>query len=208
MSRLAELNRRLRIDGWRAFFEALDFVAMDVRRSAVHLITRGRYGALGRGSAILQPLHISNPRYFFIGNDVLFRDGARLEAIRHYRGETFEPKLTIGDRTFAEYRLHIGCAKEVTIGSDVLIAGDVFITDLQHGFGGPGRHPLQQPITVKPVKIGDGSWLGERCIILPGVELGAGCVVGAGSVVTKSFPAFSIIGGVPARLIRMRDDHS
>ena len=56
----------------------------------------------------------------------------------------------------------------------------------------------------EPVKIGDDCWMGANAIILPGVELGKGCVVGAGSVVTKSFSEYSVVGGVPARLLKQR----
>lgn len=206
VSQLTELRRRFQIDGSHALLEAIGFAAMRMRLLAAHALTHWKFGKLGPGSAVLKPALITNPRFFFIGKGVVIRDGARLEAIRHYGNETFQPRLTIGDRTFAEYRLHVSCASSVTIGSDVLIAGDVFISDLQHGFGAPGKNPLRQPLLVKSVRIGDACWLGERCVILPGVELGTGCVVGAGAVVTKSFPANSIVAGVPARLIRMRED--
>ena len=171
-------------------------------RALTHAVTRRKYGALGRRSCVLRPQHLTNPRFMFIGDDVVVREGARIEAIRHYGEHSFNPRITIGDRTFAEYRLHIACANRVEIGSDVLFAGDVFISDLQHGFGGPGRHPLNEPISVKSVRIGNGCWIGERACIMPGVELGDGCVVGANAVVTKSFPAYSIVAGVPARKLR------
>jgi len=55
-----------------------------------------------------------------------------------------------------------------------------------------------------PIRIGNDCWIGINSVILPGVVLGDGCVVGANSVVTKSFPEFSIVGGVPARPLKMR----
>ena len=54
----------------------------------------------------------------------------------------------------------------------------------------------------KPIIIGDQCWLGSNCVILPEVELGNHVIVGAGAVVTKSFPANCVIGGVPARIIK------
>jgi acetyltransferase-like isoleucine patch superfamily enzyme len=54
----------------------------------------------------------------------------------------------------------------------------------------------------EPVTIGDGAWIGTRALILPGVHVGAGCVVAAGAVVTDSVPPDSLVGGVPAKVLR------
>jgi acetyltransferase-like isoleucine patch superfamily enzyme len=126
----------------------------------------------------------------------------RLEALGTFHGAHHEGRIEIGDWTAAEIGLHVAAAREVVIGRDVLIASWVFITDHDHGIAGarPPRHaPLDPP---RPVRIGDGCWLGERAIVLPGVELGPRCVVGAGAVVTRSFPAGSVIAGVPGRILR------
>lgn len=58
------------------------------------------------------------------------------------------------------------------------------------------------PLEAKKVTIGSGCWIGEKAIILPGITLGEKCIVAAGSIVTKSFPAYSLIGGVPAKLLK------
>ena len=59
-------------------------------------------------------------------------------------------------------------------------------------------------LTPKALLVGEGCWLGERAVVLPGVTLGPGCVVGAGAVVTRSFAAGSVVAGVPAKLLRKR----
>ena len=58
---------------------------------------------------------------------------------------------------------------------------------------------------VLPVTIGNDVWIGSRVIILPGVTIGDGCIIGAGAVVTKDVPPYSVVGGVPGRIIRKRN---
>ena len=79
----------------------------------------------------------------------------------------------------------------------------VYIGDSNHNME-PGAWIAESGISVGHVKIGDGCWVGARAIILKNVELGDRCLVAAGAVVTKSFPAHSVIGGVPAVLLRRR----
>ena len=61
---------------------------------------------------------------------------------------------------------------------------------------------------IKPVIIGDDVWIGGRVIILPGVTIGNGAIVGAGAVVTRDVPEYAIVGGVPAKVIKMRTQNS
>lgn len=97
----------------------------------------------------------------------------------------------------------ISVAREVTLGRSVLTAARCYISDHNHEFSNPDLPVLQQGMTLpQPVVIGEGSWLGINVCVLAGVSLGRNCVVAANSVVTSSFPDYSVIGGAPARLLR------
>jgi hypothetical protein len=90
------------------------------------------------------------------------------------------------------------------IGNAVRIASSVQIFGFNHGFSRVDRFIKDQPITAEGIKVGDGCWIGAAAKILDGVTLGPNCIVAAGAVVTKSFDAFSIIGGNPAKLLKSR----
>lgn len=100
----------------------------------------------------------------------------------------------------------------VTIGNDCLFANNVTVLSGTHQIRGCGtirendaaweRSPDYRPLD--PISIGEDCWLGANSVILPGINIGKGTVVGANAVVTKSFPDYSILGGVPARVIGSR----
>ncbi len=112
-------------------------------------------------------------------------------------------RLEIGDRTFINYGADIAATKLVKIGSDCLIGTHTIIMD--NDFHGVNDR-LSVP-EAKPVIIGNNVWIGSRAIILPGVTIGEGSIVGAGSVVTKSIPPYSIAVGNPAKVIKTVPGH-
>jgi acyl-[acyl carrier protein]--UDP-N-acetylglucosamine O-acyltransferase len=110
-------------------------------------------------------------------------------------------RIKIGNGNYFSRNLMIDACGYVEIGNENMFGPDVYITDSNHQFV-EGSSPKQMPMCKGRVKIGNQCWIGAKAIILKDVELGDGCVVGAGAVVTRSFPAGTVIAGVPARIIR------
>ena len=115
----------------------------------------------------------------------------------------FSPKVSIGDYSGIGINARIyGACK---IGDHVMMGTDVTIITRNH------RHDrMDIPMDMqgfeeeKPVTIGNDVWIGDRVVILPGVNIGDGCIISAGAVVTHDVPAYSIAGGVPAKVIGKR----
>lgn len=95
----------------------------------------------------------------------------------------------------------------ITIGRNCRFGPEVFVTASDYGLL-PDREIAYQERDEKDVVIGDDVWLGARAFVAAGVTIGDGCVVSAGSVVTKSLPAGSVAVGVPARIVRRREDYA
>ncbi|MFD1195241.1 acyltransferase [Seohaeicola saemankumensis] len=119
--------------------------------------------------------------------------------------------ITIGDNVGISEFAYIGGAGGVHIGSDTIVGQYFSIHPENHVFADSDRTIREQGVTRAGVEIGPDCWIGAKVTILDGVSLGRGCVVAAGSIVNSSFPDYAIIGGVPARLLRMRktpDEHT
>ena len=123
------------------------------------------------------------------------------------RGAHFTPGLRIGERSGVGINCEIN--GPVTIGKDVMMGPEVVVYTSGHKFDRTDISMMDQGFTdVRPVEIGDDVWIGRRAIIMPGVKIGNGCVIGAGAVVTKDIPDYSVAAGAPARVIKNRLDNS
>lgn len=112
----------------------------------------------------------------------------------------FSPKgITIGDDTIVGFRSFLDGRENLTIGDHVDIASEVMIYNSEHNLNSEKFEAI-----LEPVKIGDYVFIGPRAIIMPGVKIGKGAVVAGGAVVTKDVEPFTIVGGVPAKLIGER----
>lgn len=163
----------------------------------------------GKNFNVSYNTNLKGLKYMVIGNNFNALSGLRIECWDNYMGMEFYPNLLIGDNVIMNYNVHIGCINKIQIGNNVLFASNIFITDHFHGdtknvnFEIP---PVERDLFSKgPVIIEDNVWIGENVSIMPNVTIGKGCIIGANSLVTKSFPANSIIGGVPAKIIKKNE---
>lgn len=110
-------------------------------------------------------------------------------------------RIVIGDNNYFNRNLMIDACHNVEIGNHNMFGPDIYITDSNHTFG-MGIDPHKAPMKKGSVRIGNYCWIGAKVVILKDVVLGDYCTVAAGAVVTKSFESGSVLGGVPAVLIR------
>jgi acetyltransferase-like isoleucine patch superfamily enzyme len=153
--------------------------------------------ALGPGSVIELPVLVHGAARICIGRNVLVGADSWL----HTRGDS--SLLEIGDGTRISGHCVISAVEHVSIGREVLLGRNVYIADHNHGSTDPELPILAQELEgIQPVAIGDGAWLGQHSVILPGVSIGTGAVVGANSVVLEDVPPRTVAVGAPARVVR------
>jgi len=116
--------------------------------------------------------------------------------------------FSIGTFTLLSGALHADIGAPIRIGDRVRIGHDVSLLTVDHEVGPEGMRSGQRKFG--PIEIGDGAWLASRVVVLPGVRIGAGAIVAAGSVVTRDVPDNTLVVGVPARVARnlSPDGHS
>ena len=94
---------------------------------------------------------------------------------------------------------------KIFIGNNVLIGPNVVLRSSNHSFKTTKKNIMDQGMTEGKIIIHDDVWIGSNAVILPNCEIGKGVIVAAGAVVTSNINSYSIVGGVPAKLIKKRE---
>jgi acetyltransferase-like isoleucine patch superfamily enzyme len=156
-----------------------------LRTDGVCFICPGVQLEIGRHAT----LHIG--RWAWLGHDT---------KIRVHEGE-----VHIGAKTVIGQECTISAFQHVSIGRECIVADRVMLIDFDHGVVEVERPIRVQGIYKRDVHVGHNVWIGYGACILRGVSVGDNAIVGTSSVVTRDVPANAVVGGVPARLIRMRE---
>ena len=175
----------------------IDYIIMNQRDARPRWYVRllaPLYQHRGHGSKIYHSVRMDTPPYrrFWLGRRSVVESYC---CINNAVGD-----VTIGDYT--RIGIHCTLIGPVCIGNHVNLAQGITVTALNHNFEDSSKRIDEQGVSTKPVVIGDDVWIGTNAVILPGVTIGSHCVVAAGAVVTKDVPDHTLVGGVPAKVIK------
>ncbi len=164
---------------------------------------RRQFRSFGNSVIIWRAYHLEGLRNISIGNNNIFESDLQLTA---WTNISSTAKISIGDGCMIRHGAHISATNSITIGNNLLTGTNVFITDNSHGdtsYNSMNIAPDNRPIVSKgAVIIGDNVWLGNNVCVLPGVTIGDNAIIGANSIVSHDVPSFTVVGGVPVRIIK------
>lgn len=137
--------------------------------------------------------------------DIVLEDSVALDqgVVLLCSGPPQANKLIIRSGTYVNRYTIFDAHHQLEVGRDCMIGPHCYVTDADHGTD-PGKSVKEQSMKKASVIIEDEVWLGTNVVVLPGVRIGKGAVVGAGSVVTRDLPGNSVSFGRPAKVVRMR----
>jgi acetyltransferase-like isoleucine patch superfamily enzyme len=176
-----------------------DYVRLMARLGWLKLRFRGRLQT--DGPAFIGPgvkLEIGPHARIVLGRWVWLGHGCKLRA--------HEGEIRIGAKTVMGQECTISAYQHVSIGRECIVADRVMLIDFDHGIVEVNRPIRLQGIYKRDVNVGHNVWIGYGACILRGATVGDNSVIGTNAVVPGDVPANAVVGGVPARVLRMRDE--
>lgn len=168
-------------------------------------------GHLGKNSAIGIGCQLQGggQKNISIGDNTILVSHNILGCWTSHNGHDYSPHIIIGNNSAIGEYTQISAVKEVKIGNGVLTGRFVYISDNNHGtslISDLKIAPSKRNLYVKgPVVIEDNVWIGDKASILSGVTIGKGSIVACNAVVTKDVPPYSVVAGVPAKIIKLNN---
>jgi acetyltransferase-like isoleucine patch superfamily enzyme len=161
--------------------------------------------AMNRHSAIDASVLVTGNLEAF--SQIQIGDGVEIQRLCRIHlgdGDADKPQLTLGARVFVGQCTHLSVMQPMTVGANTIIGANCYLLTNQHRFESRTVPIRDQGYDCVPLTIGDDVWIGANCVIMPGIIIGRGAIIGAGSVVTKDVGAYEIWGGLPARKLKDR----
>lgn len=189
------------------FYEKLQkvwryFKCVLILKQEIGFIIKNKFYEFGSNSTILKPyLQLSGYKNIKIGHNTTILTNSRLSVY----GNSNDINIQIGNDCYIGFGFSALASSQakIIIGDNVLFASNILVTNENHGINPELDIPyMSQPLSAKNVYIGNGCWIGEQVCILSGVSIGEKCIIGAGSVVTKSIPDYCIAAGNPAKVLK------
>ena len=212
--------------GWGAlgWHELVTLCAQPVPGALGYFLRKTLYpsllGACGRNVTFGTNVVLRHPGKIRIGHDVAIDDGCVLDAKgsgnrgidigsrvflgRHSLLVCKDGDIALEDGVNISYNCTVFSASSVRIGRETLLAAYCYVVGGGHDFDRPDLPVVQQSRPSQGIVVGPGGWLGAGAIVLDGVTVGPSAIVGAHAVVTQDVPAFAIVAGAPARVVRDR----
>lgn len=160
-----------------------------------------RFAYYGENTELEFPYIINKPENISIAENTKILSNSRICIFTNHDGGV--PTVKIGRNCRITYNFTLLAACEICIEDSVLIASNVMLCNYNHGINVEDENEyMYQALFGKKMRIGEGSWIGEKVCILPGGNIGKKCVIGSGSVVTGTIPDYSMAVGNPARVIK------
>lgn len=192
-----------------------------LRSSAAALLAlpyRLRFGSLGRRPRLFPPLLLSGTGRIHVGDDAWIESFVALSAEREGRieiGSSCELRsfarleadtghIMLGDRCSVNPFCFLNGFGGLTIGNDVRIASNAVLLSSSHRHDDVDVSMHSQGVERRPTVIEEDVWIGAHVVVTGGVRIGAHSIIGAGAIVLKDIPPFSVAAGVPARVVRAR----
>lgn len=191
------LRRRLqpwvaRIEGWRD--EVLEIRAGDPLAAG--------FAEFGVGSVMKPPYQLGNTTAVALGRDVIVHSGVIFEALAPPNTVV----IRIGDGSYIGHRTRFVALNGIEMARDCVVGHGVTLTDTVHGYRSgeeapPGKTSLK---LGRPLRLGEGAWIGNNSVVTGGITIGDRAIVGANSTVNRDVPADTVVLGTPARPVRRR----
>lgn len=192
-----------------SYFYTYDF---EIKVKTIHMILYSawisrEFKTFGKRSFVKSNCTLLGGKYISVGEQCVIGKYAVLTAWDKHGADKFIPQILIGNNVSIGGECHITAINRIVIGNNVLTGKKITITDNSHGKIDSetlSLPPAQRPLFSEgPVIIEDGVWIGDKVTILPNVRIGRNAIIGANAVVTKDVPPNCVVGGIPAKIIKI-----